>query len=244
MNPSALSPSLRSEADPPAYELKFLLSESQAREVQARIEPILQLDPNADPALGGAYRTTSLYSDTQAMDVYLRRGSLARDKYRVRRYGEAPILFLERKTKWGRRVQKHRTSIPHAQEHGLAQETRAEGWEGAWFHEQVLALGLRPVCLIAYERLAFIGPDVRLTFDRRLQGKLIQQWSVASVQAGVPFLTEQVICEIKFQGVLPAFFKAIVQELNLAPSTVSKYRRFVQTAGIAPQEQAAEEPGS
>src|SRR4051812_12179452 len=55
-----------------AYEVKFLLTEPQAEEVVARVSGKLALDPYADPALGNAYLTTSVYTDTSAFDVFYR----------------------------------------------------------------------------------------------------------------------------------------------------------------------------
>src|SRR5207302_7532649 len=106
------SPSLAVRGGGAAYELKFLLDETRAQEVEAWARLRLALDPHGDPALGGAYRTTSLYFDTPELDVYHRSPSYRRRKFRVRRYGSAPLAFLERKAKWGDRVAKRRTSVP------------------------------------------------------------------------------------------------------------------------------------
>src|SRR5579884_4194362 len=63
---------------PPAYELKFLLTEEQAAEVERRVASRLGLDTHADPALGKAYLTTSVYTDTPAFDVFSRNGGFGR----------------------------------------------------------------------------------------------------------------------------------------------------------------------
>ena len=85
------SPGLyRDAAETPAFEVKFLLSSAEAREVERRLRGRLAPDPHADPALGGAYRVTSVYFDTPALDVYRRSDGYRRRKYRVRRYGDAP----------------------------------------------------------------------------------------------------------------------------------------------------------
>src|SRR4051812_26013707 len=91
------SPSLAPDGTAPAYELKFLLHEAQAQLVEAWARRRLMLDPHGEPALAGAYRTVSLYFDTPQLDVYQRTPSYKRRKFRVRRYGAAPLLFLERK---------------------------------------------------------------------------------------------------------------------------------------------------
>src|SRR5438105_8753232 len=93
------SPSLSSSGngEGPAFEMKFLLQEPLARAVEACLGGRLPLDPHGDPALGGAYCTTTLYLDTVNLDVYRRTASFKRRKYRLRRYGDEPRIFLERK---------------------------------------------------------------------------------------------------------------------------------------------------
>ena len=60
---------------------------------------------------GGSYRVASVYCDTSAFDVFRRSAGFKRRKYRVRRYGDSPELFLERKTKVGDQVRKKRVTI-------------------------------------------------------------------------------------------------------------------------------------
>ena len=68
-----VSPGLyRDEAETPAFEVKFLLTKAEAQEVERRLRGRLAPDPHADPALGGAYRVTSVYFDTPNFDVYRR----------------------------------------------------------------------------------------------------------------------------------------------------------------------------
>src|SRR5438477_9037431 len=88
--PSHLSPSLRSREDgTAAYEVKFLVSEAIAVTIERHAAAGLTLDPHADPKLGNAYHTTTLYCDTPALDVFHRTGAGKNRKYRVRRYGSA-----------------------------------------------------------------------------------------------------------------------------------------------------------
>jgi hypothetical protein len=230
--------------DAPAYELKFLLTEPQAREIEDRVRGRLDPDPRADPALGGAYRTTSLYCDTPQFDVFHRAGACKRRKHRLRRYDSAPWVYLERKTKWGERVRKRRTPVPVADLAGLALPMSAVEWPGHWFHRHLVRRQLRPVCRVAYERVAYMGRSghgpIRLTFDRRLRGALTPAWEVAPVAGGLPLLTGYVICEFKFQTALPGLFKAVVQAMTLSPSPVSKYRTFLRATGRSEDRRAAD----
>ena len=65
----AVSPSLRpwSPGDVPAFEMKFLLDEAEAGQVEALLAHRLTLDPHSNPGLGNAYRITR-----QALDEFLK----------------------------------------------------------------------------------------------------------------------------------------------------------------------------
>lgn len=221
-----------------AYELKFLLSENQARDVELLLQSRMVLDAHGDPALGHAYRITSLYCDTPALDVFHRVGFGKRRKHRMRRYGDEPCIFLERKTKWGDRVRKLRTKVAEADLERLAAPDDSTPWDGEWFHRQLAWRQQRPVCRIAYDRVAYVGVShgepMRLTFDRRIRGALCDEWHVAPLVDGTPILAEGVVCEFKYRGTMPALFKEALQTLHLSPTPVSKYRRFLEAAGFLP----------
>jgi hypothetical protein len=230
------SPSLAASAgEIPAYELKFLLTETQAAEVEERARRFLFLDPHADPVNGNGYATTSIYCDTSTYDVFHRRGAGKRRKHRLRSYNQAAWVFLERKIKWGDRVKKLRTMIPDNELPRLALGMSATTWPGHWFHRYLLRRGLSPVCRIAYDRLAFVGRSaegpMRLTLDRRIRGVLAGDWDLGPLEDGRTILTNQVICEFKYQVFLPSLFKEILQAMQLTPRPVSKYRTFLRHFG-------------
>ena len=229
------SPSLFSDvADgPPAFELKFLLDEDRTNAVEAMARRSLSLDRYADPTRGNAYPTTSLYTDTPEFDVYRRTPAAGGCKYRVRRYGAHGPMFVEQKIKSGDRVRKRRESVrlPELAAVGLGESL--PGWPGVWFRDGIAEQKLRPICRIAYDRVAYLGVadggTVRLTLDRNVRGQNTDRWEVEPVGETPVLLEGQVICEFKFRLAMPGIFKAIVEELGLAPSTVSKYRRFMRT---------------
>lgn len=230
---AALSPSLaparisRVAADPGAFEIKFLLTEDLAAQVEARFSGLLAADPHADPALGGAYAITSLYCDTPGRDVYFREGRHAQRKYRVRRYGAADggPVFLERKIVVDRRVRKRRTPV---REDLLARTVAACSGDAEWFGRQVAARDLAPLCRVRYLRRAMFGlhPDgpMRVTFDRSIRGALAHGWAFDPAGPERPLFDGVVVCEFKFEGAMPAPMKAVAAALALSPSGVSKYR--------------------
>lgn len=219
-----------------AFELKFLLGAAQARAVEELARTQLAPDPHGDPARDGAYQTTSLYCDTEQLDVFHRRGPFRRHKHRIRRYGEADRIFLERKSKWGDRVRKVRSVVPATELPLLGATEAAAEWPGHWFHEQLRQRALRPVCAITYERVALVGMGadgpVRVTFDRAVRGTWADVWALdGAVDGGLSLLDGLVIVEFKYRAALPTLCKEIVQELRLTPSVVSKYRTFVRATG-------------
>jgi VTC domain len=219
----------------PAYELKFLLTEQQSHEVHQRLSARMVPDTHADPSRGYAYETSSLYCDTPQFDVFHRVGSFKRRKHRLRRYGDAAAIFLERKSKWGDRVKKRRCLVPDADLSLLEAPLSSTTWPGHWFHQHVHRRGLLPVCTITYERVALVGLSaqgpLRLTFDRRIRGVPTNVWNVLTVADGIPLLSGRVICEFKYQVFLPAMFKEVIQDMRLTPSPVSKYRTLLRALG-------------
>lgn len=236
------SPSLfrRDASDTPApaaYEIKFLLMEELAREVEARLRGRLSLDSHADATLGGAYRTTSLYTDTPDFLVFRRLGEYGNTKFRVRRYGSDGPVFLERKDKTGDKVHKTRVPVPSLDLAVLAAGQERESWAGQWFRGEITGRRLGPVCRISYDRVAYLGSAdgiaVRVTFDRKVRGEPSATWNVEPVAMESELFPHQVICEFKYRLSLPRMFKEVIESLGLHPTPCSKYRRFIAAAGLA-----------
>lgn len=216
----------------PCYEIKFVLDEPRGRLVEAWADRHLPPDPHCEAALGNAYRTLTLYLDTPELDVF-RRG---RRKYRARRYGTSASIFLERKARTGDRVRKRRAAVAPEELSRLREGAPLPGWAAAWFHRLMLARSLRPVCLVAYERVAYLdeGSDwpLRLTIDRGLRGVPACGWDLVDFAGGPDLLPGACVLELKFRGAMPALFKQLVVDMDLRPSASSKYRRCVVACGL------------
>jgi VTC domain-containing protein len=100
-----------------ALEIKFLVSPDRVDAVRDWVRARLQPDPFGGGPHGDTYRTTSLYYDTMDFDVYWRRGSFGRSKYRIRYYGSAATVFLERKLNTHDKVSKRRSIMALAELH-------------------------------------------------------------------------------------------------------------------------------
>lgn len=213
-------------------EMKFLISPEHAARIQDWARVHMSPDPHAAGPTGDEYRVTSLYLDTPDFAVYDRRGSYGRSKYRVRRYGESGLLFLERKLKTEDRVGKLRSIIPAGTLSLLDCENPPANWPGRWFYKRVRARQLAPVCQISYHRMARLGHSesgpVRLTVDRDLSAQPVSSYEFQSLANATELLPGQCVLELKYKRELPGLFKQLLQEFSLRPQGSSKYRMGVQ----------------
>jgi hypothetical protein len=219
---------------PVAYELKCLVEPQLVDQLVAHVAADLQVDPFSARARHGYYRITTLATDTSDWQVF-RRQSSTPHKYRIRRYGEESVVYLERKTRRGVQVRKQRAAVHIDDLASLDHDvfTAASLPEPAqWFAGQVRERQLRPACVLACERLALMGladnGTIRLTFDRHLSVSDVdasQRWLPRTAAASLPVTDDLVVCEFKFCGALPAVFKSAIERFGLAPGGFSKFRQ-------------------
>lgn len=227
-----------------ARELKFLVDEAQAPALRAWARVHLAPDHFGSGPHGDNYTTTSLYFETPGFDVYHRRGSYGRSKFRIRRYGEADVVFLERKFRTNRLLAKRRTTVPiHEMEH-LAAPAPREDWPGYWFHRRVLLRRLSPLIQMSYDRTARVGTapsgTMRMTIDTNL--RVLPMPDRAFIPGvGFPLIDGHCIVELKYRVEIPALFRQLVETFTLAPSPVSKYRIGLGVLDYAPLTAGTEE---
>ena len=227
-----------------ARELKFLIDDAQAPALRAWARAHLAPDHFGSGPHGDNYTTTSLYFETPGFDVYHRRGSYGRSKFRIRRYGEADVVFLERKFRTNRLLAKRRTTVPiHEMEH-LAAPAPSEDWPGYWFHRRVLLRQLSPLIQMSYDRTARVGTapsgTMRMTIDTNL--RVLPMPDRAFIPGvGFPLIDGHCIVELKYRVEIPALFRQLVETFKLAPSPVSKYRIGLGVLDYAPLTAGTEE---
>lgn len=220
--------------------MKFPVPADRVERVLAWIRGRWQPDPHGTGEAGDVYLVKSLYFDTPAFDVFHRRGSFGRAKFRVRRYGECPDLFLERKLKREGVVRKRRVAVDPREIERLLVEANGAVWEGAWFHHRLALRGLRPVVMMNYRRVARWGevPEgrVRVTLDRELRAVVAGGIQVPEVIQGADLLGGGAVLEIKFPTSLPAEVRVFLEETGLSANGFSKYRLGVKSCGLLPAE--------
>jgi len=219
-----------------AFEVKFLTPADRADDVRAWARARLRPDPNADGGSGAAYRITSIYYDTAAFDVFHRTGSYGRAKFRIRRYGSASSVFLERKLRAHGIVTKRRTSIPIG-DLGRFTAGPDAAWVGHWFERRIAVRAMSPTCQISYRRTALTGADdaglIRLTLDDELRTCGADGAAFRPHGDGMQLLEGHAILEMKFRFGMPAVFKELLQEFRLYPQPVSKYRLAIPALASA-----------
>lgn len=210
-----------------ASEIKFLISPERAEQIRSWARAGLSPDPHAGGESGDGYLITSLYFDTADFAVFHRQGSFGRSKYRIRRYGQSEIAFLERKLKTRGLLTKRRSIVKLEELERLSGDDAERDWPGYWFHRRLAARELKPVCQISYRRTARVamtqyGP-IRLTLDENLRALRAEDLKFSD-RGGTLILTDRIILELKFRYAMPAPFKYLVEEFALTPKPFSKYR--------------------
>jgi len=225
-----------------ARELKFLVDGSLGPRLREWARQHLSRDGHGSGPFGDEYTVTSLYFETPEFDVYRRRGSYGRSKYRIRRYGTADVVFLERKFRTNRLLSKRRTIVPIPDLDHLAGPEAEPGWPGYWFHRRVLLRRLSPLVQMSYDRTARVGMasagPMRMTVDTSL--RVLPMPDRAFIPGvGFPLIEGKCIVELKYRIEVPVLFKRLVETFTLEPAPVSKYRIGLGVLDYAPLTQAS-----
>jgi hypothetical protein len=210
-----------------AFEVKFVVDARTAARIRDWARTRLSPDPHAAGAWGDEYRTTSLYFDTPAQDVFRQRGSYGRMKFRVRRYGDSGEIFLERKLRNARMLSKRRTTIELDELPRLVTPDAESAWAGAWFQRRLALRGLTPACQVSYQRTARVAEGaygtIRLTIDDDIRALPATGYAFRH-GPGARVLDGSQILELKYRFAMPAVFKQLVETFALSPRATSKYR--------------------
>jgi hypothetical protein len=237
---AAKSPGLRADAGAgKAFELKFELSQDDVLRMKAWADENLHRDPHAGP--DGSYWVTSVYCDNPEFDVFHRSTGYRGSKLRMRRYGSAPFIFLERKIRRGDQVRKRRVEVapgdlPRLSEYMAGAKPELD-WQAGWFLEHALKKRVAPIARVGYRRAAYFGVSgrqaVRLTVDENLIGEPTRGWEAHPLREGLELMPGRALLELKFHDTIPELFRGLLPTLPLQAARASKYRRCVRLCGLA-----------
>lgn len=234
---------MKRESESGVFEIKFPVPQDRIEAVLAWMRAALHPDPHGTGEHGDSYLVQSVYLDTSNFDVFHKRGSFGRAKFRIRRYGTNPAVFLERKLKRTGVVRKRRVPVEAGELTSLNAEANGKVWAGAWFHHRLALRGLRPVVRMTYRRVARFGDGqegrFRVTLDRDVRAEKLD-----TLQAPQPFDAEDLLgggalLEVKFKDALPAQVKGLLERTGLSSGPFSKYRLGIKSCGLV-AEPAAE----
>ena len=229
------------------YEMKYLITESQAAAMERYIRPFLEPDKYSKLQRGGRYPIVSLYLDSA--DLRLCRETMTgvknRFKLRIRSYTDDPEYprFFEIKRRINRVIMKSRARV---MDRDVAVLIRGRSLPPQGFTTDVAVLSqfqlyvadihAGPMILVRYTRQAFESTSqnrVRVTFDRNLSYKVSDEPCVRLGGSGWrhnDITVHDTILEIKFTGTHPLWLTRLVEDFGLELNSVSKYATSVEQA--------------
>ena len=211
-------------------ELKFLMCCERAAELQAELDGILDTDRYSK---GGYYTVRSLYFDSFRDKDFSQKydGMENRRKIRLRVYSAAQASAkFEIKEKAGACQKKDSLLVDreHARAFMNGEYAGLLDYEEPVAHRLfgLMTLGAyHPAAVVEYERRAYMYDafNTRITFDRNVKSC---EWFYDIFSEEMPFvpvLTQQIILEVKFSGVLLESIRRILGKYHLTNVSVSKY---------------------
>ncbi|HYT67494.1 MAG TPA: polyphosphate polymerase domain-containing protein [Vicinamibacterales bacterium] len=221
-----------------AREIKFVVDAARGPELQAWMRANLAPDEFGSGPEHDQFETSSLYFETAQFDVFHRRGSYGKSKYRVRRYGTSPIMFLERKFRTDRVLIKRRTTAACEDFRRIELDEPDPEWYGYWFHRRLLARRLKPLVQVSYVRTARLGSSphgkVRMTLDVDLRVLPLPDGAFLP-GVGLPLMQGFNIVEVKYCVTLPPIFRQLISQFALQMQPVSKYRAGLALLDLSPK---------
>ena len=217
------------------HELKFVISELLAAEIEFNIKHYMKLDGNHTEAF---YKVRSLYFD----DIYdsclneLMAGTDNRYKYRIRLYnGKTDTIHLEKKSK------SHEMTLKEAEDISAEDVSRFLHGEVPLGNGDLLKCLMRdyygkymkPVCIVEYDRSAYTEEcgNVRITFDRGVRGTYrIDKFLDKDIEQRQVIPQGQLILEVKYDEFLPSYILNAINYAVLRRQSVSKYSLVRQFA--------------
>ena len=211
------------------YELKYLITADQKRQILAAMSPYMTLDRYGRTTIRNLYYDTDTY-------LLIRRSiekPCYKEKLRIRSYSRATDdcpVFVELKKKYDDVVYKRRVSLPNQ---------KAMQWlsgEKYWEQQSQIANeidyfvqlygSVRPTVYLSYEREAYYcndGTDFRVTFDDTILCRQ-EDLSLESEVYGTQILPEgMTLMEIKCSGGIPLWMTQMLSKEKIYKTSFSKY---------------------
>ena len=217
------------------HELKFVISELLAAQIEFNIQNIMKLDGNHAESF---YTVRSLYFD----DIYdscmneLMAGVDDRYKYRIRLYnGKTDTIHLEKKSKTHEMTSKQVEDITSDEVYKIINyDIMPSGGDlKQCLYRDYYSRLMKPICIVEYDRSAYIEEcgNVRVTFDRNIRGTYkIDKFLEKEISQKRVIPEGELILEVKYDEFLPSYIMNVINYSVLRRQSVSKYSLVRQFA--------------
>ncbi len=221
------------------YEIKYYIPESLCSEIIKMVNSYMTLDQHLKQKGKESYLVRSLYLDTKNLKFYNEKlsGIRDREKFRIRAYNEEKSnIFLEIKKKYNNVVLKDRACIDYDElfvildQYGTydlnVNKSDKEKEVIMRFISFIKGMQIQPTILISYDRQAYtssLDDNVRLTLDREERCLPVRSVDLFYSNKNWICIDKPCILELKFNNVMPFFFKGIIKRFNLRSQGISKY---------------------
>jgi hypothetical protein len=189
------------------------------------------MDVDKHAGESGQYIVKSYYFDTLYYQDYVEKyaGVYARQKYRVRTYGDSGYYRLEKKMKKGSLNKKMSGEISAADADLLIRGHTDFSTGNDKTDEIIREIRLRGgknSVYIEYERQAFTLKElnIRITFDKEISA-LFGNYSISeTMPTPIPvFYQDETILEVKYKDILPGWLQKAIYRIVPSEFSVSKY---------------------
>lgn len=216
------------------YEKKYLLTNDQYHSLKSHIQGKLAIDTFGKASICNIYFDTDshlLIRNSIEKPIY-------KEKLRLRSYGipeEGDNTFVELKKKYDGVVYKRRIKLELTEAERFLYDGKKPKVESQITKEIIEFLNLYknqykqrilPSMYIGYNRVAMYGIEddsIRITFDSNIVWRE-EELYLQSGMWGNPLLKDgERLMEIKILGAMPLWLSGILDELNIYPSSFSKY---------------------
>ncbi len=216
------------------YEKKYLINGLKYYLLRQYLKDMMTIDEYGEADICNIYFDTPnhlLIRNSLEKPVY-------KEKLRLRSYGtpkEGDTVYVELKKKYKGIVYKRRVKMElSAAEQYLyynksiekpTQITKEIDWFMKFYEN------IKPSMYISYQRIAMYGtenPELRITFDRNILWRDRDLW-LEYGSWGSPLLEEdERLMEIKIPGAMPVWLSHILNDLEIYPTSFSKYGKGYQ----------------
>ena len=209
-------------------EKKYMLTREKYNRLLEELEAYMSLDSYGKHTIGNIYYDT----DTYELIRYSIEKPVYKEKLRLRSYGVPNAedkVFLEIKKKYNGIVYKRRISLTLNEAEDYLNKGIRPNKESQILREIDYFISYynpKSKLYLAYDRMAYFGkedPEVRITFDHNIRSREYDL-SLAKGDYGTLLLEDcKYLMEIKVPGAMPVWLSEILSNLEIYPSSFSKY---------------------